>query len=262
MILIKGMATAMKSVLYVLGLLILIIYVFAIMLTQLSDGTEMGKEYFDTVPLAMYSLLIYGTFVDDLAQFCNSIRAESYLVLTLVLIFVCLACLTVLNMLVGVLCEVVSAVAKTEKEMITTATVSEKMQGILDSLDLNSNGKISFLEFRKILDIPEALSALIEVGVDPAGVVDFSELMFFEDGDHEKPKDLAFETFMELILDLRESNVATVKDIKYLCRQLNPKLTSMTKDIEDLRNRAERMEDTLGTILKEVQKISSKLSER
>lgn len=259
MILIKGMITAMKSVLYVMGLLLLIIYVFAIMFTQLSDGTDFGAEFFDSVPLSMYSLLIYGTFVDDLAYFCNSIRAESYPILILVLIFVCLACLTLLNMLVGVLCEVVSAVAKTEKEMITTRAISEKMQGIVDSLDMNSNGKISFLEFRQILDIPEALTALMEVGVDPAGVVDFAELMFFEDGDHEKPKDLAFDTFMELILDLRESNVATVKDIKYLCRQINPKLTSVCKDIEDLRNRSERMEGTLAAILTEVKKISRKL---
>lgn len=259
MIFIKGMITAMKSVLYVMCLLVLIIYVFAIMFTQLADGTEMGVIFFDTVPLSMYSLFIYGTFVDDLAYFCDTIREESYPILILVLIFVCLACLTVMNMLVGVLCEVVSAVAQTEKEMITTATVSEKMRGIVDTIDTNNNGHISFVEFRKILDIPEALRALVDVGVDPAGIVDFAELMFFEDGDHAKPKDLPFDQFMEHVLDLRDSNTATVKDIKYLCRQINPKLTSIWKDIEDLRNRAERMEGTLDAILSEVRNISSKL---
>merc|ERR1719310_2439282 len=40
MILIKGMITAMKSVFYVLCLLVLITYVFAIAFTQLSVGTE------------------------------------------------------------------------------------------------------------------------------------------------------------------------------------------------------------------------------
>merc|ERR1719274_141706 len=40
MILIKGMATAMKSVAYVMGLLVLITYVFAIAFTQLAVGTE------------------------------------------------------------------------------------------------------------------------------------------------------------------------------------------------------------------------------
>merc|ERR1719310_2576704 len=40
MILVKGMVTAMKSVVYVMGLLVIITYVFAIAFTQLSVGTE------------------------------------------------------------------------------------------------------------------------------------------------------------------------------------------------------------------------------
>merc|ERR1719335_2181388 len=65
MILIKGMVTAMKSVCYVMGLLVIITYVFAIAFTQLSAGTDYGVDYFDNVALSMYSLLIYGTFLDD-----------------------------------------------------------------------------------------------------------------------------------------------------------------------------------------------------
>merc|ERR1719491_2078252 len=157
-----------------------------------------------------------------------------------------------MNMLIGVLCEVVSAVAATEKETILTSTVSDKMEGIVKSLDTNANGMISFVEFRKILDIPKALRALEDVGVDPAGLVDFVELMFFEDGDPNRPVELPFDVFMELILDLRESNGATVKDIKYLWRQINPKLQNMRKDIDEVKERTERMEHTLGAVLGEV----------
>merc|ERR1719265_2615169 len=68
LILIKGMATAMKSVAYVMALLVLITYVFAIAFTQLSVGNEaLGDVYFSNVALAMYSLLIYATFLDNLA---------------------------------------------------------------------------------------------------------------------------------------------------------------------------------------------------
>merc|ERR1719331_1651214 len=108
--------------------------------------------------------------------------------------------------------------------MILTQTVSEKMHGIISKLDTNSNGFISFKEFRLILEIPEALKALEEVGVDPAGVVDFAELMFFEDSGPNRPRELPFAPFMELILDLRCSNLATVKDIRYTWRQMNPKM--------------------------------------
>merc|ERR1712224_493557 len=56
MILIKGMITAMKSVMYVMGLLVLITYVFAIAFTQLAVGTEsLGDSYFANISHSMYS---------------------------------------------------------------------------------------------------------------------------------------------------------------------------------------------------------------
>merc|ERR1719321_1937658 len=62
MILIKGMATAMKSVAYVMALLVLITYVFAIAFTQLAVGTEsIGEDFFANIALSMYTLLIYAT---------------------------------------------------------------------------------------------------------------------------------------------------------------------------------------------------------
>merc|ERR1719272_2841479 len=59
MILIKGMATAMKSVAYVMALLVLITYVFSIAFTQLAVGTEtIGDAYFANIAHSMYSLII------------------------------------------------------------------------------------------------------------------------------------------------------------------------------------------------------------
>merc|ERR1719174_2519820 len=67
LILIKGMATAMKSVAYVMCLLVLITYVFAIAFTQLSVGTEsIGDVFFANIALSMYSLLVYATLLDNL----------------------------------------------------------------------------------------------------------------------------------------------------------------------------------------------------
>merc|ERR1719217_1652351 len=64
MILIKGMVTAMQSVVYVMVLLVLFTYVFAIACTQLSLGTEFHAVYFEDVAMSMYSLIIYATFLD------------------------------------------------------------------------------------------------------------------------------------------------------------------------------------------------------
>ena len=49
--------------------------------------------------------------------------------------------------------------------------------------------------------------------MNPIGLVDFAELFLFED---DKPVEFAFEAFMSMVLDVRESNTATVKDVMNL----------------------------------------------
>merc|ERR1719214_433975 len=52
MILIKGMATAMKSVGYVMALLLIVTYVFAIAFTQLAVGTPVHED----APFALHDV--------------------------------------------------------------------------------------------------------------------------------------------------------------------------------------------------------------
>merc|ERR1719191_2228707 len=208
----------MKSVVYVMCLQVIITYVFAIAFTQLAVGTpSIGEKFFSNVALSMYSLLVYSTLLDNMSYFNDHLRFEMWPLLVLDLVFVALAALTVMNMLIGVLCEVVSAVAETERATILTETVKEKMQDIIDKLDSNKNNKISYDEFTKIMAKPEALQALEDVDVSAVGIVDFAELFFFED---DTGIELSFDQFMECVLDLRASNTATVKDVLDLWKKV------------------------------------------
>merc|ERR1719433_405888 len=112
---IEGMVTATASVSYTLCLLMLVTYVFAIALAQLSIGTSFREQYFQGVALSMYTLFIYGTLLDSLVGFTDAVREESTICLMLVTVFAIVSALTLMNMLVGVLCEIVSAIASTEK---------------------------------------------------------------------------------------------------------------------------------------------------
>jgi len=218
MILIKGMVKAMTSVLYVMGLLVMITYVFAIAFTQLTSGAEAGETYFANVALSMYSLLIHATFGDDLSDFAGALKtADLWPCLALAIVFICLASLTMMNMLVGVLCEVVSAVAASEKEESLSMKVIETMKKVLETLDSNEDKSISYKEFTGILEQPEALRCLKEIGVDPMVCLDFADLFFFADG---KPTELSFEEFIDVMMNLRESNQATVKDLYNLWHQI------------------------------------------
>lgn len=260
MVLIRGMVAAMKSVLYVMGLLVLLTYVFAIALTQLSDNTYSGTHYFPTVPMAMLSLTTYATLQDNLTQFCDDIRSDSAFNLFLVLIFLALGFLTVLNMLVGVLCEVVDEVAQKEKAERQTQMIKEKFQDIVLKIDKDSNGKISYKEFVKIMDEPSALKSLQEVGVDPLVVVDFAEQIFMDKEGNQS--ELAFDRFMELLLELRDSNTATLKDIKILWQESGPRMKKALKDLDELNREmarnTERLDKMLGGLLLEVRALIAK----
>lgn len=273
MILVKGMVTAMKSVVYVMGLLVIITYVFGIAFTQLAVGTPtIGEVFFANVAHSMYSLLIYATLLDNMADFLDALRYEFWPLLALALIFIALAALTVMNMLIGVLCEVVSAVADTERDIRDTEIVKEKMHGIISSLDSNENKKISYEEFTKIMEKPEALQVLEDVDVSAVGIVDFAELFFFEDGER---VELSFEDFMEHVLDLRASNTATVKDVldlwkkvktttnkeavfvKSMVHQLSSKVDSQ---LEAMQQRTDSVDSQIAELIREVTKVVGKYS--
>ena len=67
--------------------------------------------------------------------------------------FVLLASFTVVNMVTGVLCEVVSAVAATEKEENSVIYVNQKLKQVLQFLDEDGDGTISRKEFAKALEL-------------------------------------------------------------------------------------------------------------
>jgi hypothetical protein len=241
MILIKAMVTAMRSVFYVMCLLVILVYVFAIAVTQMSEDSEVQHKYFDNVLLSMYTLLIYGTLLDELSTICSDIMGSGRMdLMAIFLIYIGLSALTVMNMLIGVLCEVVSAVAKIEKELIMTTILAEKLESIIEELDTDGDGMVSYKEFSQLMQRPTALRALQDVGVDPVGLVDFAELLFVKDG---VEIDLTFDQFMATLLDLRGSNTATVKDIMNFTTKNNMKLSTLNKDVNDLIGKTRSMED-------------------
>merc|ERR1712039_591233 len=77
----------------------------------------------------------------------------------------------------------------------------------------NSDMLISKTEFCDILRNREATKALQEVGVDVVGLVDFVDFIFGGENSEEEGTTLTFSDFMEVVLQLRGSNTATVKDV-------------------------------------------------
>lgn len=260
MILLKGMLAAIRSVLFTMALLGILMYVYAIAFTQLTEDTDMGKEYFNTVPEAMVSLLLFGTLKDNVGDVAKAIGGEGIFYGLLFTTFVLLAALTVMNMLIGILCEVVSSVATVEKEEMVIMFVKNKMQQLLDSgVDEDDDHMISKDEFLNLLHDESAVSCLQEVGVDVVGLVDFAEFIFECDESHEEKK-LNFADFMEEMLQLRGTKEATVKDVVDLRKYLRTKHKEVLRVIQEANKREriwmDRM-DTGGTSCRRMSAMSS-----
>merc|ERR1719498_276364 len=174
-------------------------------------------------------------------------------------VVILLAALTMMNMLVGVLCEVVSAVAATEKEELAVTLVRTTLQQILNDtgLDTFKDGQISKDEFAELVQRPEAVIALKEVGVDVTILVDYADIMFQSDKEGKVfERALTFPEFMDLVLQLRDTNHATVKDVTSLrkfihcqnttrnirLQRLDDSVCDLEEHHEDLRRRQNLLE--------------------
>lgn len=226
-ILVKGIFVAARSVFFTLVLLCLIIYVFAVAFTQITEDTQVGSHYFRSVGYSMKALLLYAT-LPDMAQFVDELGDEHVVLAICLLVFILLATLTVMNMLVGVLVEVVSVVSAVEKEELLVTVVKRKLLDMMtkSGLDADEDMMISRYEFEMLLVVPQAAKVIQDVGVDPVGLVDFADHIF---RDHSSEEKLTFSEFVDLVLELRGGKQATVKDVVDLRKMLMKQMEYIEK---------------------------------
>eukprot|EP00418_Pyrodinium_bahamense_P092193 CAMPEP_0179041654 /NCGR_PEP_ID=MMETSP0796-20121207/16267_1 /TAXON_ID=73915 /ORGANISM="Pyrodinium bahamense, Strain pbaha01" /LENGTH=660 /DNA_ID=CAMNT_0020738023 /DNA_START=47 /DNA_END=2030 /DNA_ORIENTATION=+ len=214
-----------------------LIYVFAIAFRQLTDGSPVGVLYFRGMVTAMHTLLIDGTFLDSAGSVVKELEKESIAYVVMFYVFVLLSALTVMNMLIGVLCEVVTAVASAEREQITVGVVKDGFMDIIaqGGLDTDGNGMISKAEFEAILDNPSATRLLARVEVDVMALVDLADFIFTNDdpADQDGERQLSFGEFMDIVLSLRGCNQAMVKDIVDLRKYIRGSFYGLEERIKE-----------------------------
>eukprot|EP00927_Polykrikos_kofoidii_P057939 TRINITY_DN5218_c0_g1_i5.p1 TRINITY_DN5218_c0_g1~~TRINITY_DN5218_c0_g1_i5.p1 ORF type:complete len:703 (-),score=108.75 TRINITY_DN5218_c0_g1_i5:203-2311(-) len=225
MVMCKGLMAAFRSVATTLCLLLVIVYVFSIAFRQVTDGTPMGQRWFKSVPAGMLHLIVYGV-VPDVEELLMGLSSESVMSGVLVFTFVLTASITVLNLLVGVLVEAVSVVAMVEKESTAARFVKSALSSILLEVEGASTEEreISKEEFETLASRKDFVKVMSEVGVDIADFVSLSEWLF------KGGKTVPVGEFFKLIMQLRGSNFATVKDVV----DMRKYLTDVMEHIEDV----------------------------
>mmetsp|Transcript_53975 Transcript_53975/g.167080 ORF Transcript_53975/g.167080 Transcript_53975/m.167080 type:complete len:308 (+) Transcript_53975:1-924(+) len=222
MTLVKGMVRAMESVGFVLAFLVIITYGAAIVFTsQLSvppgEGSpseeESGEDptaaqMFGDLGSSMMTLFTNGVLGDNLAQTLQAIKDESLWLMWLFVLFMLISGVTLLNMLIGVLCEVVSAVAAAEREEAAISLVKQTLLVMLKRLDTDGSQTLTREELFAVIHDPASLQVLLDLKVDVPYLLEFQN-MLFEGHSNEIP----IRAIMDLILSSRGDRAATVQDI-------------------------------------------------
>merc|ERR1719424_2050965 len=166
----------------------------------------------------MFSLFIYGTVLDDVTQCADAIRnTESMSMLALFIIFILISSFTILNMLIGILCEVVSATAESEKAKAAETSVKDAITSLFDKLDADGSGNITEEEFMHMKDDEVVLSALEEMDIYESHFERYCEILFQtqEDAGKQNPV-INFDTLITMILRLSPGNHVNALDFSLL----------------------------------------------
>jgi hypothetical protein len=109
-----------------------------------------------------------------------------------------------MNMLIGILCEVVSTVTQKERDEVAIRVMKNSILKELKHFDANSNGMISKEELTEVMKSEGTLMALRSLDVDAACLRELQRALFSD-------AEVAIEGIMELLLSHRGNLPCTVK---------------------------------------------------
>lgn len=229
----RGIIAAFRSVIFTLMLELLLLYIFGIIFTTWTNthGLTSLEPYFKPLSRSIYSLLVHGTFMDEPSSPLNDMIAEETPTLvTLFLVFIILSSLTVLNMLVGILFQVVADVSEAEKLKNETDYLRYSLLDILDCYDKNGDRTIGKEEFSILMKNPEVHDVLAKFGTDVQDLVTLTDMLFQESVEYRQGK-LSFEELLQVVLRLRGEHAARVTDIVMLREYLRQRIEDLKSEL-------------------------------
>jgi len=278
-IIVKGMVAAVRSVGCTAVLLVLVLYVFSIIFT---DQFHQGKVFdddpdipeiavlFGSMGKSMRHLFIMGTILDDMTACTNTIRmsGKSESMMTVFFVFVLISSFTMLNMLIGILCEVVTATSDGERARASEEHIREAIGNLFNQMDEDGNGTISRSEFMGMREDKEVVSALADLDVQAKHFDMYAELMFAPPEEGQPTPMMNMENTVNMIMRLRPGSKVSALDFasfqqavfqnhSYIKQQINRIDKMMSKvipyDPEDDEERNPEDDDAGGENVTEIQ---------
>lgn len=205
----KGIRMASRAVMSSLLMVLSMIYIFAIVLNMMMKDDPSVESYFSTLPRTMWTLFMDGTLLDGTGEVLSLLIYQNdfvpMLAAVVFLAFILLSSMTVMNMLIGVLCEVVSAVAASEKDEAAINIMKQVILVQLKKFDADGNNSISESELRQVVQDPESVAILESLQVDVQYLMELQQVLF-----HHQPE-VPIASIMDLMLECRGDLPTTQK---------------------------------------------------
>lgn len=247
-VIMKALVFCTRSMAIFLVLWFGIIYIFAVVFRQLTADSSIGSLYFSSVPDAMQTLTFDGLLA-DYAPIMHKVFDSSAPLGFLLLFFVLLAAVCIVYMLMGVMFESLATCLKEQKEAMTVSYMASTLRQTMINLEYDVEGSLSHERFANLLSEPDFVHVLSSVHVDVVALVEMLSVIY-EDMDL-KSEDMTFEKVVDLVLNLRGRNSATVSNttetvrvlkaimqqhMVTLCDQLRDEFSNLQEDIDEIRN--------------------------
>eukprot|EP00746_Dinoflagellata_sp_MGD_P158635 gnl/MRDRNA2_/MRDRNA2_86514_c0_seq10.p1 gnl/MRDRNA2_/MRDRNA2_86514_c0~~gnl/MRDRNA2_/MRDRNA2_86514_c0_seq10.p1 ORF type:complete len:392 (+),score=92.51 gnl/MRDRNA2_/MRDRNA2_86514_c0_seq10:29-1177(+) len=220
---------------------------------------------FPTIEDSMWELLLNGTFMDSLGDSMKRITAEDRTLAALFLLFVFLSNLTVLNMLIGIICEVASDVSQKEKARMAEAKFTGELLEILQIFDMHDDQMITCEEFNLMLSNPDMRQMLTrnEINLEVLETIKDSIFLNPEANEKEKWKSVSYDELIGVILRFRggDGEHATILDIVNLDKSIRSHI-KQADDVKVTEMKPGMLEDTAPTsnvAQEDLQRLEAKL---
>merc|ERR1719253_1370191 len=195
------------------------------------------------------TLFTRGVLGDNLDETVQAILDESVWLMWAFFIFFAITFATLLNMLIGVICEVIQDAAEEEEQNENETLLKKTIEETFNDIDLNSDGKVSRAEWEQIKDNDKVRSTLTKLGWEDSLLEEKLEQMknflFLEkDVDEAEEFGLGVTDLTNKIVEMRPDADASALDLELMKSQV-------TKDQKLFKAKLRRMQCMLKKYLHE-----------
>jgi len=174
--LVKGMVKGFNGTVFVLLFLAGITYIFAIAFTSQvataphqrlaeepsrSEPTE-AEYMFGSIGSSMMTLFTNGMLGDNLYQTMTAIKDDSLVMYWVFIAYFCISAMTLLNMLIGILCDVINMTASQEEATIKQRQFKDHLRPIFHAFDTDGNDYVTVHEWDKVMETAELKQRVLQ----------------------------------------------------------------------------------------------------